>query len=107
MYLYDYKLCSFCQINYVLFCSVHDNVGHIMILVLLNCLPNNKFLTRPNSKHLQTKIQLLLKMMIFVFNRVENMLGKGENADYQHFLLFPPCFQKVSVLGSLKVGSVW
>ena len=24
----------------------------------------------------------------FVLGRVENIVGKGENADYQHFLLF-------------------
>ena len=29
-----------------------------------------------------------------VFHRVENNVGKGENAGYQHFLLFPHCFQK-------------
>ena len=28
--------------------------------------------------------------------RVENIEGKGENAGYQHFLLFPKCFQKAS-----------
>ena len=27
--------------------------------------------------------------------REENILGKGENAGYQHFLLFPQCFQIV------------
>ena len=32
--------------------------------------------------------------MISVFDRVENIVGKGENAGYQYFLLFPPCFQK-------------
>ena len=32
----------------------------------------------------------------FVFERVENIVGKGENAGYQHFLLFPQCFQKAS-----------
>ena len=31
--------------------------------------------------------------MIFVLNGVENILGKGENAGNQHFLLFPQCFQ--------------
>ena len=31
----------------------------------------------------------------FVMGRVENIIGKGENAGYQHFLLFPQCFQKV------------
>ena len=35
-------------------------------------------------------------MIISVFDRVENNVGKGENAGYQHFLLFPQCFQKVS-----------
>ena len=30
--------------------------------------------------------------------RVENIVGKGENAGYQHFLLFPQCFQKVKSL---------
>ena len=26
--------------------------------------------------------------------RVENIIGKGENAGYQHFLLFQQCFSK-------------
>ena len=30
----------------------------------------------------------------FVFNGVKDILGKGENAVYQHFLLFPQCFQR-------------
>ena len=29
---------------------------------------------------------------------------KGENGGYQHFLLFPQCFQKILFSGSLKVG---
>ena len=45
-------------------------------------------------------------MMISVFDRVENILGKGENAGYQHFLLFPQCFQKLSSPVLLKVGIV-
>ena len=45
-------------------------------------------------------------MIISAFDRVENILEKGENADYQHFLLFLQCFQKLSVKGSLKVGIV-
>ena len=28
-----------------------------------------------------------------VLGSVENIVGKGENAGYQHFLLFPQCFQ--------------
>ena len=67
--------------------------------------------------------------MIFFFGRVENIVGKGENAGYQqflplkkpcknivgkeenagykHFLLFPQCFQKAFYSGSLKVGIIW
>ena len=33
---------------------------------------------------------------------MENIVGKGENAGYQHFLLFPRCFQKVSYTGIVK-----
>ena len=47
------------------------------------------------------------QMMIFVCDRVENIEGKGENAVYQHFLLFPQCFQKGFYPGSLKVGIMW
>ena len=35
-------------------------------------------------------------MTISFSNRVENTVEKGENAGYQHFLLFPPCFPKHS-----------
>ena len=30
--------------------------------------------------------------MISLYDRVENTVGKGENAGYQHFLLFLPAF---------------
>ena len=62
---------------------------------------------------------IVAQMMISVFDRVENIVGKGENAfenivgngenaGNQHFLLFPQCFQKAFFLGgSLKVRIVW
>ena len=45
-------------------------------------------------------------MLISVFDRVENILGKGENAGYQHFLLSPQYFEKASfpVWEWVKVG---
>ena len=33
-----------------------------------------------------------VKRMKFDWGRKENIVGKGENAGYQHFLLFPQCF---------------
>ena len=32
-------------------------------------------------------------MIISVCDGVEKIVGKGENAGYQHFLLFPQCFE--------------
>ena len=43
----------------------------------------------------------------FILGKVENIVGNGENAGYQHFLLFPQCFQKATFSWSLKVGIVW
>ena len=37
-------------------------------------------------------------MIISVFDIVENIIGKGENAGYQHFFLFPQCLEKASFL---------
>ena len=37
---------------------------------------------------------------------VENILGKGEIARYEQFLLFPQCFQKVYVVDVSKLVSM-
>ena len=47
------------------------------------------------------------KMQISLLHRVGNTEEKGENAGYQHFLLFPQCFPRPSSLGSLTVWTVW
>ena len=60
----------------------------------------------PKLKAFADKILNVAKMMNPFFVRVENNVGKGENAGYQHFLLFPQCFQKASFSGSSKVGIV-
>ena len=41
-------------------------------------------------------------MMISVFDGVENLVVKEENAAHQHFLLFPQSFQKGFFLGVVK-----
>ena len=44
-------------------------------------------------------------MVILDFDRIENIVGKGENASYQHFLLFLQCFPKALFLqGCEKSG---
>ena len=37
-----------------------------------------------------------------VLYRIENILGKEENAGYQHFLLFPQSFRKAFFLQCVK-----
>ena len=44
--------------------------------------------------------------MISDSDKVGNMVRKGENAGYQHFLLFLQCFQGPSFPWSLKLGIV-
>ena len=44
------------------------------------------------------------EMMISLSDKAENIVGREENAGYQHFLLFPQCFQKPSLSESLKAG---
>ena len=44
---------------------------------------------------------------ISILDKVGNIVGKGENADYQHFLLFPLYFLKLCVSGLLKLMIMW
>ena len=72
-----------------------------------NLLPNDKIRRQSKLKaSADDKIKPTRKQKS-VLIRVENIVGKGENAGYQHFLLCPQCFQKVSISGLLKVGIVW
>ena len=48
----------------------------------------------------------LIEKLKFVLGRVENVVGKGENAGFQHFLLFPQCFKYDSFTRSLKIRIV-
>ena len=60
----------------------------------LNSLPNNNFLDWNKLKAFADYKLNVATIMISVFDRVENIVGKKEIAVYQHFLLFSQCFQK-------------
>ena len=68
----------------------------------INPLPNDKFLDWSKLKAVADDKSNVAAKLKFVLGRVENIVGKGENAGYQHFLLFPQCFQKASLLGVVK-----
>ena len=73
---------------------------------LINFLPNDKVLDWSKLKAFADDKLNLAEKLKFILGRVENIMGKGENAGYQHFLIFPQCFQKASITGLLKVGIV-
>ena len=53
-----------------------------------NSLPNNKFLNWSEIKVFADDTINMTEKLKFGFRRVVNIVGKGENAGYQHFLLF-------------------
>ena len=72
-----------------------------------NSLPNNKILDLTKFKTFADNKIILIQKLKFMLERVENIVGKSENAGYRHFLFFPQCFQKLSFPEVLKVGIVW
>ena len=46
----------------------------------------------------------IAEMMIYLYDKVENIVGKGENAGYQHFLPFPDnIFQRIFSLAVITL----
>ena len=58
----------------------------------LNSLPNNTILALTKFKAYADDRITVTQKLKFVLGRVENIVGKGENAGYQHFLLFHNVF---------------
>ena len=73
----------------------------------MNFSPNKKFWNMTHLKAFTDNKLTVAVMMIALFDSVENSVGKGENAGYQHFLLFLQCFPKPPSYGSLKAVIVW
>ena len=49
----------------------------------------------------------MTEKVIFVLERLEDICSKGENAGYQHFLLFPTMFSKAFFFKVVKDTIVW
>ena len=62
----------------------------------LNSLPNDKVFDQSEFKAFADDNLVAVQMNELVFDGIENIVGKGENAGYQHFLLCPQYFQKAS-----------
>ena len=68
---------------------------------MLYSLPNKKMLDFEIVK--STKQFIVHQTLKSVMGCVENNVGQGENDATQHVLLFPLCFERLSVSGLLKV----
>ena len=81
--------------------------GKRIIIWIVNPLSNDKIFGKSKLEAFaDNKINANQKLQ-FALGRVVNIVGKEENAGYQHFLLFPQCFKKHTFSGSLKVEIVW
>ena len=74
---------------------------------MFNPLPNDNILDWSKLKAYAGDKITVAETLKFVLGKVENIVGNGENAGYQHFLLFLQYFQKASCTALLKVGIVW
>ena len=63
--------------------------------MVFNPLPDDKILGLPKLKAFADDKSNVTQNVKVVFQRIENIVGKEENAGYQHILfLFLQCFQK-------------
>ena len=74
---------------------------------VLNPLPDDKILGLPKLKAIADDKLNVTQNVKVVFHRTENIVGKEENAGYQHFLLLPKCFQKAFSSNASKDIIVW
>ena len=87
--------------------SEFERVLNSIVWKRVNSLPNNKILDWSKLKAFADEKLNVTEKLKFVLGRVENIMGKGKNAGYQHFFLFPQCFSNLSFSGSLKAVVVW
>ena len=78
---------------FIAHCSYYF-AAKILFSLLFNPLLDDKILGLPKLKAFADDKLNVTKNVKVVFHRIENIVGKEETAGYQHFLLFPHCFQK-------------
>ena len=69
--------------------------------------PTGKYEIKTNIKAFTEEKLNLARMRVSLFEQIENSVGKGGNAGYQHFLLLSQCIEKSNLQVLLKTGFVW
>ena len=89
---------------------IHKPKHHVRNLQwrLFTLITNIKLITKPENSRL-VQIESICRQQYKInkndlsfFDMVKNIVGKGENADNQHFLLFQQCFQRAFYSWVLK-----
>ena len=87
--------------------ALGSQVYHQTLFCTVLTLPNDKIVDWSKLKAFADDKINVNEELKFGLGRLEYIVGKGENAGYQHFLLFPQCFQKTSFSELLNVVIVW
>ena len=78
----------------------------LVLAFRLISLPNDNILVLTKLKAFEDD-KINAAQIISVSDRLENIVGKGENAGHQHFCLLTQYFQKASYTGTLEVLILW
>ena len=85
-----YFLCT----NFGILISFINKIFFFSFELLVTSLQNNKIFRPVQIESICSWQNKGTETLKFVKGRVENIVGKGENAGYQHFVFFPLCFHK-------------
>ena len=75
--------------------------------IKLNSLTHDKISDLSKFKAFADNNLNVARMTKLVFDRVENIVGKDENAGYQHFPFFPTMFSKALFLQGCSKSGLW
>ena len=78
-------------------------LSFLKIGTFYNPLPDDKILGLPKLKAFADDKLIVTQNIKVAFHRIENIVGKEENAGYQYFLLFLQCFQKAFSSSASKI----
>ena len=66
-----------------------------VFLLVINSVPNDKFPNWSKLKAFSEDEINMTEILKFVLEKVENIVGKGENAGYQHFSFTHNVFKRI------------